>query len=213
MRTLNAVTRLIRREPVAFQGCVQASLAALVGFGVVTWSSEQVGLMLAVVAAFLALFTRRSRRTSRDAHDQHQARHRSGRTRQAKRRSSRAEETPPREGSRVRRRAARPGGRAAGRGHSSTVMARLGQTWAASLTASSSPAGGSGSQQHDDAVLVTLVEHLRGQQHALSRADALVLIDTDLHRESSSPRDGQLVHAVHEHLVLEPDLFQRHRQP
>ena len=58
MRTLNVVTRLIRREPVAFQGCVQATLAALVGFGVVTWSSEQIGLMLAVVAAFLALFTR-----------------------------------------------------------------------------------------------------------------------------------------------------------
>jgi hypothetical protein len=60
MRTLNVVTRLIRREPVAFQGCVQATLAALAGFGVVTWSSEQVGLMLAVVAAFLALFTRAS---------------------------------------------------------------------------------------------------------------------------------------------------------
>jgi len=58
MRTINVVTRLIRREPVAFQGCVQATLAALVGFGVVTWSSEQVGLMLAVVAAFLALLTR-----------------------------------------------------------------------------------------------------------------------------------------------------------
>jgi hypothetical protein len=60
MRPINVITRLIRREPVAFQGCVQATLAALVGFGVVTWSSEQVGLMLAVVAAFLALFTRAS---------------------------------------------------------------------------------------------------------------------------------------------------------
>lgn len=60
MRPVNVVTRLIRREPVAFQGCVQATLAALAGFGVVTWSSEQVGLMLAVVAAFLALFTRAS---------------------------------------------------------------------------------------------------------------------------------------------------------
>ncbi|MDN3354685.1 hypothetical protein [Actinomadura sp. DC4] len=58
MRNMNIVTRLIRREPVAFQGCVQATLAALVGFGVITWSSEQVGLMLAVIAAFLALFTR-----------------------------------------------------------------------------------------------------------------------------------------------------------
>jgi hypothetical protein len=58
MKKLNVVTRLIQREPVAFQGCVQASLAALVGFGVVNWSTEQVGLMLAVVAAFLALYTR-----------------------------------------------------------------------------------------------------------------------------------------------------------
>jgi len=58
MRRLSVVTRLIQREPVAFQGCVQATLAALVGFGVVNWSSEQIGLMLAVVAAFLALYTR-----------------------------------------------------------------------------------------------------------------------------------------------------------
>jgi hypothetical protein len=58
MRRLSVVTRLIQREPVAFQGCVQATLAALVGFGVVNWNNEQVGLMLAVVAAFLALYTR-----------------------------------------------------------------------------------------------------------------------------------------------------------
>jgi hypothetical protein len=58
MSRFNVVTRLIQREPVAFQGCVQATLAALVGFGVVDWSTEQVGLMLAVVAAFLALYTR-----------------------------------------------------------------------------------------------------------------------------------------------------------
>jgi hypothetical protein len=58
MKRLSVVTRLIQREPVAFQGCVQATLAALVGFGVVNLSSEQIGLMLAVVAAFLALYTR-----------------------------------------------------------------------------------------------------------------------------------------------------------
>jgi hypothetical protein len=52
------VKRLIQREPVTFQACVQATLAALVGFGVVHWSSEQVGLVLGAVAAFLALFTR-----------------------------------------------------------------------------------------------------------------------------------------------------------
>jgi hypothetical protein len=57
-KKVGAMTRLIQREPVAFQGCVQATLATLVGFGVVNWSTEQVGLVLAVVAAFLALFTR-----------------------------------------------------------------------------------------------------------------------------------------------------------
>ena len=58
MNRFGVMTRLIRREPVAFQGCVQATLAALAGFGVVHWSSEQVGLVLAVVAAVLALLTR-----------------------------------------------------------------------------------------------------------------------------------------------------------
>jgi hypothetical protein len=58
MSRVVVVKRLIQHEPVAFQGCVQATLAALVGFGVVHWSTEQVGLMLAVIAAFLALFTR-----------------------------------------------------------------------------------------------------------------------------------------------------------
>jgi hypothetical protein len=58
MGIIKPVAHLIQREPVAFQGCVQATLAALVGFGVIDWSSEQVGLMLAVVAAFLAMLTR-----------------------------------------------------------------------------------------------------------------------------------------------------------
>ncbi|HEX6472816.1 MAG TPA: hypothetical protein VF069_27250 [Streptosporangiaceae bacterium] len=57
-RTAGALTRLIQREPVAFQGCVQATLAALAGFGLVHWSTEQVGLVLGLVAAFLAFFTR-----------------------------------------------------------------------------------------------------------------------------------------------------------
>jgi type IV secretory pathway TrbD component len=57
-RTAGALTRLIQREPVAFQGCVQATLAALAGFGLVHWSSEQVGLVLGLVAALLAFFTR-----------------------------------------------------------------------------------------------------------------------------------------------------------
>jgi hypothetical protein len=58
MSRFAVITRLIQREPVAFQGCVQATLAALAGFGIIHWSSEQVGLMLGLIAAFLALFTR-----------------------------------------------------------------------------------------------------------------------------------------------------------
>src|ERR687896_777497 len=58
MSRFDALTRLIQREPVTFQACVQATLAALVGFGVVRLSSEQVGLVMGAVAAFLALFTR-----------------------------------------------------------------------------------------------------------------------------------------------------------
>lgn len=58
MSRIDAVVRLIKREPVAFQAFVQAMLAALVGFGVVHWSPEQLGLVMGAVAALLALFTR-----------------------------------------------------------------------------------------------------------------------------------------------------------
>ena len=60
---------------------------------------------------------------------------------------------------------------------SSTVMARAGQTAAACRTSSASSRGRVLVEQHDDAVLVALVEHLRGGQHALARGDALVLVD------------------------------------
>jgi hypothetical protein len=58
MSRFDAVKRLIQREPVTFQACVQATLGALVGFGVVNWSGEQIGLVMGAVAAFLALYTR-----------------------------------------------------------------------------------------------------------------------------------------------------------
>jgi hypothetical protein len=60
MSRFDVVRRLIQREPVTFQACVQATLAALVGFGLVHWSGEQVGLVMGAVAAFLALLTRAS---------------------------------------------------------------------------------------------------------------------------------------------------------
>jgi type IV secretory pathway TrbD component len=50
----------VRAEPVAFQGIVQATLAALVGFGLLTWSAQQTGLVLALAAAVLSFVTRRS---------------------------------------------------------------------------------------------------------------------------------------------------------
>ena len=58
MSRFGAVIRLIQREPVSFQACVQATLAALVGFGMVSWSNEQIALVMGAVAAFLALYTR-----------------------------------------------------------------------------------------------------------------------------------------------------------
>lgn len=47
----------IRREPVLVSGLVQALLAAAVAFGV-DLTDEQVGALLAVTAAVLALVTR-----------------------------------------------------------------------------------------------------------------------------------------------------------
>ncbi|HEV8558735.1 MAG TPA: hypothetical protein VGR06_20385 [Actinophytocola sp.] len=46
-------------EPVAFQGIIQASLATLVGFGVISMTSEQTGLVMALTAAVLGFVTRR----------------------------------------------------------------------------------------------------------------------------------------------------------
>ncbi|HEU5475344.1 MAG TPA: hypothetical protein VFV67_32275 [Actinophytocola sp.] len=48
----------VKSEPVATQGLVQATLAALLGFGVISWTSEQTGLTLALTAAILTFLTR-----------------------------------------------------------------------------------------------------------------------------------------------------------
>jgi hypothetical protein len=55
---MNKLIGLIRREPVAVQAFIQATLALLVGFGVVTVTNEQTGLILGAFAALLALVTR-----------------------------------------------------------------------------------------------------------------------------------------------------------
>jgi type IV secretory pathway TrbD component len=57
-KIFGAIARLVHREPVATQAFIQATLAVLVGFGIVNWSNEQIGLTLGLVAAFLALVTR-----------------------------------------------------------------------------------------------------------------------------------------------------------
>jgi len=48
-----------KAEPVATQGLIQAILALLIGFGVISWTSEQTGLALALTAAILTFLARR----------------------------------------------------------------------------------------------------------------------------------------------------------
>ncbi|HET9143934.1 hypothetical protein [Actinophytocola sp.] len=48
-----------KAEPVATQGLIQATLALLIGFGVISWTSEQTGLALALTAAILTFLARR----------------------------------------------------------------------------------------------------------------------------------------------------------
>jgi hypothetical protein len=55
---LGKVAQKLRAEPVAYQSVVQAGLATMVGFGVVSWTPEQTGLVLALSAAILGVLTR-----------------------------------------------------------------------------------------------------------------------------------------------------------
>jgi hypothetical protein len=48
----------LRAEPVAVQGVIQAVVALVLGFGLITWTNEQTGLVLAFSAALLALVAR-----------------------------------------------------------------------------------------------------------------------------------------------------------
>lgn len=59
-------------------------------------------------------------------------------------------------------------------------MASAGQTTAACRTSAACSAGGSGLSS-TAAVLVALVEHVRGGDHALPGSDALVLVDGHFH--------------------------------
>jgi len=49
----------IKDEPVALQGLVQAAIGLAVAFGLVNWTLEQTGAVLAVTAAAFALLARR----------------------------------------------------------------------------------------------------------------------------------------------------------
>lgn len=55
---LGSVVHCIRTEPVACQGVLQATLAAMVGFGLLAWTAEQTGLVLALSAAIFGVFAR-----------------------------------------------------------------------------------------------------------------------------------------------------------
>ena len=55
---LSKVMHRLRAEPVACQGVVQSGLAAMVGFGLLTWTAEQTGLVLALSAALLGMMAR-----------------------------------------------------------------------------------------------------------------------------------------------------------
>jgi len=56
---LGKVVACAQAEPVAFQGVLQAGLALLLGFGLISWTTEQTGLALALSAAMLTLVARR----------------------------------------------------------------------------------------------------------------------------------------------------------
>jgi hypothetical protein len=55
---LSKIVNCVRREPVAFQGVVQASLAVLVGFGLIAWTAEQTALAMGFCAAILGFLAR-----------------------------------------------------------------------------------------------------------------------------------------------------------
>ena len=65
-------------------------------------------------------------------------------------------------------------------------MTSAGQAAAARRAFPSLPAGGMLVEQDDDAVLVTLVEDPGRVQHAMTRRDALILIDNHFHRHQCS---------------------------
>jgi hypothetical protein len=54
------IVQQIREEPVMLQGLVQASIALLAGFQVFSATQEQMGYIMAFVAALLAFLTRRA---------------------------------------------------------------------------------------------------------------------------------------------------------
>ena len=54
------IIKRIQQEPVMFQGLLQASLALLAGFGVVSLTQDQMGLIFAFTASLLAFITRQA---------------------------------------------------------------------------------------------------------------------------------------------------------
>jgi hypothetical protein len=55
---LGRFVNCVRREPVAVQGIIQTSLALLVGFGLIAWTTEQTALAMGFAAAVLGFLAR-----------------------------------------------------------------------------------------------------------------------------------------------------------
>jgi type IV secretory pathway TrbD component len=55
---LGRMVHVVRTEPVACQGVIQSGLAVMVGFGLLTWTAEQTGLVLGLTAAIFGVFAR-----------------------------------------------------------------------------------------------------------------------------------------------------------
>lgn len=52
---MNAITRLIRREPAALTGAISAVIGVLLVFGVITWTDQQLGVVMVATGALMVL--------------------------------------------------------------------------------------------------------------------------------------------------------------
>jgi len=58
--TMTTIMKLIRTEPVAIQSFILAVISCLIGFGVIHWTDNQIGLVGTVLALGLGLIVRQN---------------------------------------------------------------------------------------------------------------------------------------------------------